>query len=72
MVAMVHCEGGRSGGGEEVKVWSRLLCHAHLHLAVIGLETGYCRDIHGEVREWIISGTSHFVPRMHYCKKCPL
>ena len=46
---MVHCEGGREGG-EEGRVCSRLLCHTHLHLAVDGLKTGYCRDVHGEVR----------------------
>ena len=51
MVAMVHCEGGRGEGGEEGRVCSRLLGHAHLYLQVNGLETGYCRDIHGEVRE---------------------
>ena len=51
VVAMVHCEGGREGGGEEGRLCSRLLCHSHLHLAVNGLETGYCRDIHGQVGE---------------------
>ena len=49
MVAMVHCEGGRGGSGEEGRLCSRILCHAHLHLAVNGMETGYCRDIQGEV-----------------------
>lgn len=46
---MVHCEGGRDGDGEERRLCSRLLCHAHLYLTVDGMETGYCRDIHGEV-----------------------
>ena len=46
---MVHREGGRGRGGEEERVCARLLCHAHLHLAVNGLETGYSKDIHGEV-----------------------
>ena len=43
---MVHCEGEEE---EEERLCSRLLCHAHLNLSVTGIETGYSRDIHGEV-----------------------
>ena len=46
MVAMVHREVEEE---EEERLCSRLLCHAHLHLAVRGMESGYSRDIHGEV-----------------------
>ena len=46
---MVHCEGEDKEDEEEGLLCSRLLCHAHLSLSVTGMESGYSRDIHGEV-----------------------
>ena len=48
VVAMVHKEGGEEDS-EEVKLWTHLMCHTHLSLAVCGMGTGHSKDVHGEV-----------------------
>ena len=48
VVAMVHKEGGEEES-EEVRLWTHLMCHTHLSLAVCGMGTGHSKDVHGEV-----------------------
>ena len=49
MVVMVHCEEGKEGTPEDL-LHKHLLHLCHLHLHAKGLDTGYCKDIHGEVQ----------------------
>ena len=52
-MTMVHCEGGDGSEGEEEVVRTHLLHRSHLTLHVEGLPTGYSKEVHGEVYNYV-------------------